>query len=73
LRADGTRNVDIGLFRNFAILERLRAQFRGEIFNVLNHPNFGLPVRDASSSTFGQVTQTSTSSRQIQFGVKLIF
>jgi Carboxypeptidase regulatory-like domain/TonB dependent receptor/TonB-dependent Receptor Plug Domain len=72
LRADGTQNLDLGIFRNFALREKLGLQFRGEIFNVLNHPNFGLPIHDASSSTFGQVTQTSTASRQIQFGLKLV-
>jgi hypothetical protein len=73
IRADGTQNVDLGLFRNFTVRERLGLQFRSEVFNVLNHPNFGLPGRDASSATFGQVSQTSTSSRQIQFGLKLLF
>jgi hypothetical protein len=73
LRGDGTQNLDFGLFRNFTIHERLGLQFRSELFNILNHPNFGLPDRNASSATFGQVSQTSTSSRQIQFALKLVF
>ena len=73
LRGDGTQNIDIGLFRNFSITEKVGLQFRTEVFNVMNHANFGLPVRDFSSSSFGQVTQTSTSSRQIQFGLKILF
>jgi hypothetical protein len=73
LRADGTQNLDVGLFRNFALTERLGLQFRAEAFNVLNHANFGLPGGNISSSNFGQVSQTSTSSRQIQLGLKVIF
>jgi hypothetical protein len=55
-------------------------QFRAEFFNVLNHTNFSTPneVVDTSatsgiSPTAGVVTATSTTSRQIQFGVKLQF
>jgi hypothetical protein len=51
----------------------LGLQFRAEAFNVLNHANFGLPGGNISSSNFGQVSQTSTSSRQIQLGLKVIF
>jgi Carboxypeptidase regulatory-like domain len=36
-------------------------------------PNFGLPVNDASSSSFGHVTLTSASSRELQFGLQLLF
>jgi hypothetical protein len=73
LRGDGLKNLDFGLFRHFPISERVGLQFRAETFNIANHTNFGLPVNDASSSSFGQVTLTSTSSRDVQFGLKLLF
>jgi hypothetical protein len=37
------RNWDFSLVKNFRITERFNAQLRGEFFNVLNHPNFGIP------------------------------
>ena len=73
LRAGGIGNVDFGLFRNFTLSERFGLQFRSELFNIFNHPNFGLPVNNVNSSSVGQVTQTSTSSRDIQLALKLVF
>ena len=51
----------------------MRVQFRSEFFNAFNHANFGIPVRDRNSGTFGQVQATTTLNRQIQFGLKLVF
>ena len=53
-------------------------QFRAEFFNVLNHANFGTPNATVFSSgaispSAGLITTTATTSRQIQFGLKLIF
>ncbi|MDQ2900517.1 MAG: TonB-dependent receptor, partial [Acidobacteriota bacterium] len=44
LRAPGFVNVDLGIHRDFIYRERFRLQFRGEAFNLFNHPNFGLPA-----------------------------
>ena len=71
--AIGQRNVDVGIFRNFKATEHVTAQFRSELFNVLNMASFGLPVGSINASNFGQVTATSTSSRQIQLGLKIRF
>ncbi len=43
-------NLDSGLIKNFVLTERFRLEFRADIFNVLNHPNFDNP-RNASSGT----------------------
>jgi len=60
--------------------ERTKLQFRAEFFNILNHANFNTPnpvvFTSASATpapTAGVITSTSTTSRQIQFGVKLLF
>ena len=75
-------NVDTSLVRNMRFRERWNVQFRGELFNVLNHTNFSDPARanvaifnqtGAVVPTGGQITNTATTSRQIQFGLKLIW
>jgi hypothetical protein len=74
----GLTNVDASLFKDTAISERAKLQFRAEVFNVLNTANFGTPnatvfSNGAISSSAGLITATNTTSRQIQFGLKLIF
>ncbi len=66
------KNVDFVTFKDFLFTERLRLQFRGEFFNVFNHPNFGLPDGNTQSSSFGQI-HSASAPRDIQFGLKLIF
>jgi len=46
LRAFGAAQWDLAIHRNFPIHETVNLQFRAEMFNVLNHPNFGPPVAD---------------------------
>jgi len=58
LRAFGATQWDFAVRRQFPIYESLSLQFRAEFFNVLNHPNFGSPVADITSSQFGRSTQT---------------
>jgi hypothetical protein len=52
-------NMDASLFRNFKIMERLTLAVGAQAFNVLNHPNFGLPDATLGDSTFGQVLGTA--------------
>jgi hypothetical protein len=71
-------NLDLSLFKNLAVRERATLQFRSEFFNVLNHANFASPnpivfANGVVSSSAGLITSTVTTSRQIQFGLKLIF
>ncbi|MGD0435709.1 MAG: carboxypeptidase regulatory-like domain-containing protein, partial [Bryobacteraceae bacterium] len=80
LTGPGLVDLDFSVLRNTNITERVHLQFRAEFFNILNHPNFGTPnavvFSSASStpaSTAGVITSTSTTSRQIQFGLKLQF
>jgi hypothetical protein len=57
LRGFGAVQWDFAVHRNFPLRESLNLQFRAEMFNVLNHPNFGAPVTDLSQSDFGLSTQ----------------
>ncbi|HXG23635.1 MAG TPA: carboxypeptidase regulatory-like domain-containing protein [Chthonomonadales bacterium] len=62
-----------------AISEQFRIQFRAEFFNVLNRANFSNPnlrpfdSRGRVSGTAGKITSTTTTARQIQFGLKFLF
>jgi hypothetical protein len=78
LTGPGLAELDFSLFKNTPIGERCNLQFRSEFFNLLNHANFGVPNAIVFSSgnispTAGLITATSTTSRQIQFGLKLVF
>jgi len=59
LRGFGATQWDLGVHRDFPIHESLKLQFRAEMFNVLNHPNFGPPTNYfySGSSGFGVSTQ----------------
>lgn len=57
LRAFNMAQWDFAVHRNFPIHEILKLQFRAELFNVLNRPNFGPPDGDLIDSTFGVTTQ----------------
>jgi hypothetical protein len=78
LTGPGLADLDVSLFKTTAIAEHANLQFRAEFFNVLNHANFATPnavvfSSGAISPTAGLITATATTSRQIQFGLKLIF
>jgi hypothetical protein len=79
LTRPGVTTLDMSLFKNFQVTERVKTQFRMEAFNALNHTNFGLPspvIFDSAGnvpSAAGKITSTSTDSRRIQFGLKVSF
>jgi hypothetical protein len=63
LRGFGEVQWDLAVHRDFSLFESLKLQFRAEMFNVINHPNFGPPANNlnspaAVSSGFGVATQT---------------
>ena len=82
----GIASLDFSVFKNNyfkSISERFNVQFRAEIFNILNHPNFAPPVTPDSTDIFdntgtvnsiaGQITRTTTTAREIQFAIKVVF
>jgi hypothetical protein len=78
LRGPGLFSLDTSLLKRVRISEGLSLQFRAEAFNVLNHPNFAYPNEvvfqgTEYSSSGGVITNTATTSRQIQFALKLLF
>ena len=81
LNGPGLVNLDFSLFKNSHITERVNLQFRAEFFNVLNHTNFAPPLDNntlfnpdgSPVGSAGVIDATQTTSRQIQFGLKLMF
>ncbi len=74
LRGPGFANVDFGLFKDFpGFWESHRLQFRSEIFNLFNRPNFANPVNNLSAVNFGQINNTVGDPRLIQFALKYLF
>ena len=74
LRTEGYWDLDTSLFRQFPFGEKYRMEFRGEGFNLLNHPVLGYPNADFSNQqNFGTVTTTASTQRQLQLAVKFIF
>jgi len=75
----GLLSIDMALNKTLPITERLRLQLRSELFNVPNHPNFAIPSqRNVFSpagpvASAGLITQTLTTSRQLQLGARLEF
>ena len=82
----GLAEVDLSLFKDTAITEKANLQFRAEFFNILNRSNYGPPNTTVFSGALGAsagpgvispsaglITTTATTSREIQFGLKLIF
>ena len=59
--------------KSFAINELVHVDFRGEMFNLANHPILGQPGATVGTAGEGQITSTRVPSRQIQFGLKLRF
>ncbi|HEX3542896.1 MAG TPA: hypothetical protein VHT31_00085, partial [Candidatus Acidoferrum sp.] len=74
----GLATWDFSALKDTRITERLSIQFRAEIFNLLDRANFNLPnavvfTPSGVSPTAGAITSTSTTSRQVQFGLKLLW
>ncbi|HEY3838843.1 MAG TPA: carboxypeptidase regulatory-like domain-containing protein, partial [Bryobacteraceae bacterium] len=78
LTGPGLATWDLSLLKEIPVRESLHLQFRAEFFNVLNHANFNTPnavtfTPAGPSPTAGVITSTSTTSRQIQFALKLLW
>jgi Carboxypeptidase regulatory-like domain/TonB-dependent Receptor Plug Domain/TonB dependent receptor len=87
LTGPGVTSLDFSVFKNNRIKrisENFNVQFRAEMFNILNHPNFAPPqVGDGNTDIFdgtgspngiaGALVRTTIPERQIQFALKFIF
>lgn len=73
IQLPGFANWDVGIYKNTSIGERFRIQFRFDMFNALNHTQFGGPDMNWSSANFGKIGGLRVGPRNIQLGLKLYF
>src|SRR4029077_8203313 len=75
----GVADVDLALEKSFKLHEEANVTFKAEIFNIMNHTNLGLPngtplsAAGVATTSAGRITYTTTSSRQIQFALRISF
>jgi hypothetical protein len=68
----GTWYVDLAVFRQFTISERVKVQLRGESFSVVNSPQWNNPDTNIGNKTFGFITSAG-GNRSVQLGTKVIW
>jgi len=73
MRGPGVVSMDLSLFRNFRVTERVNAEFRVESFNISNTPHFGNPNGSITSSNFGKVTTVANDPRSFRFGLRITY
>jgi hypothetical protein len=71
--------LDVRHGKSLEVQEKANVTFKAEMFNIVNHSNFGLPYNQplntdgTASPTTGLITYTTTTSRQIQFALRISF
>jgi hypothetical protein len=76
VRMPGTKIVNMALFKEFplaSVREGMRFEFRAEVFNVFNHPQFGDVDTGLGDGSFGTITSLAQNMRQMQLGLKFYF
>jgi len=73
LHSDGQQQLDSSLSKAFRLTERQQLEFRADVFNTFNHPNFGAPDSGVGSGTEGEVFSTSVDNRRMQVSLRYSF
>jgi hypothetical protein len=73
MRADGIRNWDANVKRDFRVTEGFKARLQVDFLNATNHTNFTSPSVDPTSGNFGRLTTQRGLSRIIQFNLRLLY
>ena len=69
----GIIGVDASISKNWRLREAWRLEFRGEFFNLPNHPLWGQPNSSPGTSTYGVIGGTRIDPRDVQLALKLVF
>jgi hypothetical protein len=73
LRQDPYNDLDASIFKNFPIRGEAQLQFRIEAFNSLNHITYGAPGEAFGTPSFGVVSSTRSTQRELQLSLKAYF
>ena len=75
IRGPHLSNLDFSVFRIFPVTERVRLEFRAELYNITNTPHFANPAGNVSAGTFGIISGTLSGygNRQVQLGLRIKF
>jgi hypothetical protein len=71
MRGPGVVNVDLGLFRKFAIKERATVELRAEAANAANTPHFNNPNANINGANFMRITTALPDQRQFRLGLRM--
>ncbi len=72
MRSNWYRDLDLSIFRRFSI-KRVQTEFRLETFNITNTSVWGIPDATLNSPTFGQISNTASTQRELQLALKIYF
>lgn len=64
-------DLDMNFSKSFPVKDKTTVEFKGELFNILNHTNLGLPDSTVTSGSFGKITGANGTGRVVQFALKL--
>jgi TonB-dependent receptor-like protein len=73
VRSPGMNNLNITLSKYFDIVEGVRTEFRASAYNAVNHPVFNPPNTTVGNASFGRIASQANLSRQIEFGLRIVF
>jgi hypothetical protein len=78
LRERAERNIDIAVAKNFLVTERIKVQFKGEAFNLLNYAQYTISPFNSfplcvTCGDFGDLDTTENAPRFLQFSLKIKF
>lgn len=73
LYGPGRVNMDWSIFKNFSVTENSKVQFRAEMFNLFNTPQFDLPNASIGNPAAGRITATVGNNRQVQLALRFQF
>jgi hypothetical protein len=71
VRGPAYRDLDISFIKRTRLVEKADLEFRAEMFNVTNTPEFSQPNGSFGSAAFGTITSTTTDPRVVQFAIRL--
>ena len=73
VRTPGANNANLSLLKEFSLgkfREGMRLEYRAEFFNAFNHPRFCGPDTTLNGGSFGAVSCTANSAREVQMALK---